>query len=203
MSNTKKYPVNEIFYSMQGEGSFSGAPAVFVRFVGCNLRCPFCDTQHLEPVTLMSPAQIADAIDDVRGNCRFVVLTGGEPAHVVDTNLLRYLHEKMDVAIAMETNGTAPVNAEVDWVTVSPKSDFVPGAEVVQKNAHEVKVVFDGVHDPAHWLADIRATEYFLQPCDTGDAEKNAALVAACIDYIKENPHWRLSLQVHKIVKIR
>ena len=111
------YRVNEIFYSLQGEGANTGTPAVFVRFAGCNLRCPFCDTEF-DSYTEMTAAEIADEIG--RFPADFVVLTGGEPSLQVDDALVETLHAR-DLVIAVETNGTRPLPADIDWVTCSPK----------------------------------------------------------------------------------
>ena len=122
---SKTYKINEIFYSLQGEGFYTGTPSVFVRFSGCNLSCPFCDTDHNQGV-MMTADEIAAAVNAYPAS--HVVLTGGEPSLFVDDELTAALHGHF---IAMETNGTHPVAAGVDWITMSPKSDFVDGAEPV------------------------------------------------------------------------
>ncbi|MBR4506739.1 MAG: 7-carboxy-7-deazaguanine synthase QueE, partial [Bacteroidales bacterium] len=119
--------INEIFYSLQGEGYYSGTPAVFVRLSGCNLQCPFCDTQH-GAGTEMSEEEIVDAVKCYPA--RHVVITGGEPSLQLTESLVDILHAAGKY-MAVETNGTRPLPANVDWITLSPKSAFVDGAEVV------------------------------------------------------------------------
>lgn len=198
----KKYAVNEIFYSLQGEGRNAGCAAVFIRFAGCNLACPFCDTDFSRK-RMMTDEEIVQEAKQVGKRVSLCVLTGGEPTMQADFQLITLLHSYFHT-VAIETNGTRPIPPGVDWVTVSPKSDFfaAPPAIIAQP-INEVKVVFDGQHDPRHWLAELKADYFYLQPCDTGDAAKNAELQTMCVNYILNNPRWRLSLQTHKIVGIR
>lgn len=191
--------VNEIFYSLQGEGYHSGTPAVFVRFSGCNLRCPFCDTDHENGVE-MTEEEVVGAVKHYPA--RLVVITGGEPALQLTESLVEALHV-IDKTVAVETNGTLALPDNVDWITLSPKDTWLKGeAAPVLERANELKVVFDGVHEPQAY-SNIAVSHRFLQPCDTGDAERNAEIVQATIEYIKKNPAWRLSMQIHKILNIR
>ena len=129
----RQYAVNEIFYSIQGEGRNTGRAAVFIRLSGCNLKCPFCDTDHRQH-TLMTAKEIAQeavALVTPWHRCEektLVVLTGGEPSLQVDTELTAELHASIYCEIAMETNGTRMVAEGVDWITLSPKDIFVEGA---------------------------------------------------------------------------
>ena len=196
----KTYRINDIFYSLQGEGRHTGRAAVFIRFSGCNLRCPFCDT-GFTAFRQMTADEIIDAIAPWQ-HCGFVVLTGGEPSLQVDAHLVERLH-KAGLFVAMETNGTHAIAEGVDWVTLSPKSCFVdhPLPIVIQR-ADEVKVVFDGIHLP-ECPDTIEGNTYLcLQPCDTGDPVVNRQLTAQCVAYIKEHPQWHLSLQTHKMIGI-
>ena len=109
--------INEIFYSLQGEGYHTGIPAVFVRFSGCNLRCPFCDTQH-EEGTLMSDEDIV--MEVAKYSTQIVILTGGEPGLWIDEKLVDALHHEGKY-VCIETNGTCLLPENIDWVTCSPK----------------------------------------------------------------------------------
>ena len=196
------YRVNEIFYSLQGEGFWTGTPMVFVRLSGCNLQCPFCDTDHAGFTEMRAEEIVAEA-RRLGPDCRRVCVTGGEPALQLDAALVDALHGA-GCRIHVETNGTKLLPEGVDWVTLSPKTD-VPGLKgdgtVVLEKADEVKVVYAGSVDEK-WAA-FPADWHFLQPCDTGDAQKNRALTAETIDHIQRNPVWRLSLQTHKLLNIR
>jgi len=188
----KNYKINDIFYSLQGEGHNVGRPAVFVRFAGCNLRCPFCDTEF-DSFREMTGEDILTAISAYPA--RFVVLTGGEPTLQVDESLVDLFHQQ-NYIVAMESNGTRPAPQNLDWLTVSPKE-----VGLQQLSCQELKLVFT---EPAK-VCDysVKADYYYLQPCDTGDKERNAQILDSCIEYIKFHPQWRLSLQTHKLIGIQ
>ena len=198
--------VNEIFYSLQGEGFNTGTPAVFIRFSGCNLQCPFCDTQHQEGKEMTE----GDIIEEVsRYKANLVVVTGGEPALQLTESLVEMLH-LLGKTVAVETNGTVELPKNVDWITLSPKDAFLgEKAKPILKEADELKLIYDGENhgrDDVHIVsryANIKVTHRFLQPCDTGDAEKNKEIIKKTIEFCKEHPEWRLSLQIHKILNIR
>lgn len=193
--------INEIFYSLQGEGFYSGTPAVFVRMSGCNLRCAFCDTQHEAGVEMTEEA-IAEEVAQYPAH--LVVITGGEPSLQLTSSLVDKLHA-IGKYVAVETNGTHTLPDEVDWITLSPKEAYVgPQGKPVLERADELKFVYDGIHDPGQVMPlAANIPHLFLQPCDTGDPERNAAIVRATVEYTKRNPRWRLSLQIHKILNIR
>lgn len=192
--------VNEIFYSIQGEGAHTGEAAIFLRLSGCNLRCSFCDTEH-QPYQDLTEDEIASEI--AKYPASLVVITGGEPTLQLTTSLIDKLHE-IGKTVAIETNGTREVPRNVDWVTVSPKSAFVGNiGEPVIKTAQEVKVVFDGKHLYADPSFGITAAHYFIQPCDTGNEERNREIIEQCVSFVKNNPQWKLSLQTQKILKVR
>ena len=199
------YRINEIFYSLQGEGYHTGTPAVFVRFSGCNLRCPFCDTDFAA-YTEMTAEQIVKQINALTPQLStlntklstlnpqlstLIVLTGGEPALQVDAPLLTALHAT-GMSVCIETNGTHALPDSIDWITCSPKQ----GTRLALNRADELKVVLTEGTDPEQWLQHIQADHLFLQPCSCQNTEQ-------VIDYILRHPHWRLSLQTHKYLHIR
>lgn len=190
--------VNEIFYSLQGEGFHTGTPATFVRLSGCNLKCPFCDTDFKE-YTEMTEVEIVEEV--CKNPASLVVITGGEPSLQLTYSLVDRLHEAGKI-VAVETNGTKHLPYNVDWVTFSPKIAFVgkTGMSVLER-ANEVKVVFDGEHSISDY--GVASRWHFLQPCDTGDKARNDEIVKQCVEFIKKNPKWRMSLQTHKILNVR
>lgn len=192
--------VNEIFYSIQGEGAFTGTPAVFIRLSGCNLKCDFCDTEHL-PYTEMSEDEIVAEV--IKHPTKHVVITGGEPLLQSSFDLVTKLFFK-ECFIQLETNGTLPLvelNYIINWVTCSPKFDFCKNAELKIERIDELKVVY--CEQDMSVYDGIEANKYYLQPCDTKDNDKNAQNIVKTIDYIKKNPKWRLSLQTQKILNVR
>lgn len=189
------YRVNELFYSLQGEGRYAGTPAVFVRLSGCNLACSFCDTQH-QTWQHMTCRQIVEAVG--LHPARTVIITGGEPALQLDAELTTALH-KAGYTIHLETNGTLPLKpgVEIDWITCSPKD----GPALQIQHIDELKVLFRG-EDVSGFLS-VPAREYRLQPLDTGDPERNKEIVKKTVNYILNHPKWNLSLQTHKILNVR
>lgn len=193
--------INEIFNSLQGEGHNTGRAAVFVRFAGCNLHCPFCDTDFATGRE-MSDSDIVEAVSAY--DARFVVLTGGEPTLQADAALTARLHGA-GFEIAMESNGTRPAPDGIDWLTISPKQPFLgEAARPVVRRCNELKCLFDGRTPVTDF--GIEADYYYLQPCDMGGGpadERNRRITEACIDYILSHPRWRLSLQTHKLTGIK
>ena len=195
------FRINEIFYSLQGEGYHSGTPAVFVRFSGCNLHCAFCDTQHQEG-TMMSLDEIVAEINKYP-LAPMVVLTGGEPSLFINEGFVATVKAQTGKFIAIETNGTRPLPNNLDWVTFSPKTGFVGGdAEAtVLKKCDELKVVYLG--QDMEQYAGINADHRFLQPCFSDDAVQRQSNMQACVEAVMRYPGWRLSLQTHRLLGIR
>ena len=188
------YRVNEIFYSLQGEGKNTGKPAVFVRFSGCNLSCDFCDTDFRK-YTEMSAEEIASEVQ--KYPAKLVVLTGGEPALQVDKTLVDALHA-VNKVLAIETNGTKLLPEGIDHVTVSPKES----GKLALFEADEVKIVYTN-QDVEKYRDWISAPCYFLQPCSRIVDGKPVDNREEVIAYILKHPEWQLSLQTHKILNIR
>ncbi|RJG04214.1 7-carboxy-7-deazaguanine synthase [Noviherbaspirillum sedimenti] len=208
------YSVKEIFYTLQGEGTHAGRPAVFCRFSGCNLWsgresdrasavCKFCDTDFVgtdgeRGGKYPGAQQLADAIDslwpDTHAASKYVVFTGGEPLLQLDTPLIDAVHAA-GFEIAIETNGTLPVPPGVDWICVSPKI----GSELVQRSGNELKVVIPQVGQSLQDYETLDFQHFYVQPMDGPQQEANTRLA---IDTCKRNPHWKLSLQTHKLLQI-
>lgn len=188
----KKYRVNEIFYTLQGEGLYTGTPMVFVRFSGCNRSCPFCDTDFTEFETMTAEEIVAET---QKYPTERVVLTGGEPLLQTDDELIKKLHAA-GLKIHIETNGTLQIPEGIDHVVCSPK-DEIPA---IQPNAvDEVKIVYQG--QPTEELEKIGRffpfTKFFyLQPC-------SCINIGETVEKVKELKGWRLSLQTHKLIDIK
>jgi 7-carboxy-7-deazaguanine synthase len=209
------YQVKEIFYTLQGEGTHAGRPAVFCRFAGCNLWsgrepdratavCKFCDTDFVgtdgtrggKYVTAeLLAAEIAAHWPLASRVNRFVVLTGGEPLLQVDDAFIAALHAQ-GFMIAVETNGTLPAPRGIDWICVSPKA----GAEWIQRSGSELKVVWPQPTLSFDELESAEFTHRYLQPMDGPLRAENTKL---CIDLCLARPAWKLSVQTHKITGIR
>jgi 7-carboxy-7-deazaguanine synthase (Cx14CxxC type) len=213
MAANRSYAVKEIFLTLQGEGIQAGRAAVFCRFAGCNLwsgreqdradaACQFCDTDF---VGIDGPgggrfsdaAALAEAVAEAwegGAHGRFVVLTGGEPLLQADAALIDALHA-LGFKVAVETNGTLPAPAGIDWVCVSPKA----GAGLVLTRGDELKLVFPQPEAPPELFAELDFRHFLLQPMDGPALEANTR---AAIAYCRAHPVWRLSLQTHKILGI-
>ena len=208
------FSLKEIYFTLQGEGAHTGRAAVFARFAGCNLwsgreedrataACWFCDTDFLGVDgpgggKFSSAEALAEAVRaawdaEAAGGTPYVVFTGGEPMLQLNEELVAACKEE-GLEVAIETNGTIEVPDTVDWICVSPK----PGGELVQRSGHELKLVYPHEVGPDE-VADLPFQHFFLQPLDGAEA---AANTAACIDYCRRWPQWRLSLQTHKLVGI-
>ena len=197
--------INETFVSLQGEGHFTGTPAFFLRLSGCNLQCPFCDTQHQTFIEMSEDEIVQEAS---REKPRHIVITGGEPALQLTQSLVDKLHEA-GFFIQVETNGTLPLPQGIDWVTCSPKSltPALSKGEGVQ-TIDELKVLFMGDgSDPEEMVSPLlgegTGVRLFLQPLDTGDEMRNRIILRDTIAYILQHPKWSLSLQTHKMLGIK
>lgn len=226
------YAVKEIFYSLQGEGANTGRPAVFCRFAGCNLwsghpadrasaTCKFCDTDFVGTNgrgggTFETPYALVDAITTAwpshshKRARPFVVFTGGEPLLQLNQPVVDVLHHR-GFEVAIETNGTRLPPQGVDWICVSPKA----GTDLVLRHGQELKLVFPQVDlPPARFETPAMVRRngptfepfegldfqyFYLQPMDGPEFACNVLLA---VEYCLEHPLWRLSLQVHKLLKI-
>ena len=178
--------INEIFYSLQGEGYHTGTPATFIRFSGCNLKCDFCDTRH-EEGRMMTDDEIIAEVEKYPAVT--VILTGGEPSLWIDDEFIDRLH-RAGKYVCIETNGTRPLPEAIDWVTCSPKQGVKLGIDRMD----EVKVVYEGQDIIIYEL--LPAEHFFLQPCSCNNT-------ASTVDCVMRHPKWRLSLQTHKLIDIR
>lgn len=194
-------PIMEQFYSVQGEGYFSGRPAYFIRIAGCDVGCSWCDVKeswNANEHKVLSIKQIIDLVTST--NTNFVVITGGEPAMYNLEALTKALKE-INCFIAIETSGVYQLSGELDWVCFSPKK-FKEPTESIYKLACELKVIVYNRHDIA-WAEEHASKlnsncKLYLQP----EWSKHEKMLPLILDYIKEHPKWTLSLQTHKYINV-
>ena len=211
------YTVKEMFLTLQGEGVQAGRRAVFLRFAGCNLWsgreqdrasaiCTFCDTDFVG-VDGMGGGKFADAptlawaVAAMWGpgrDLRYVVLTGGEPMLQIDDALVDALHAQ-GFSIAIESNGTIPAHPGIDWVCISPKA----GSEVVQRSGDELKLVWPQPGSDHQAMIDWDFRHHLIQPMDVAHPKTARANIEQAIDFVMQNPRWRLTLQDHKSLGLR
>ena len=189
------YRVNEIFYSIQGEGEFAGAPAVFVRFSGCNLACPWCDTDHSHGVD-MTRDELEDAVKKLLAghDGAIIVLTGGEPALQLHDD--EPLFQGFARFLCIETNGTQPVPGWIDWITVSPKNELSP----IVPRPNELKFVFEPEHIPYYLSMQEADCILNIQPLARKDGASN---LREAVDFVLAHPRFKLSVQLHKMIGVR
>lgn len=196
--------INEIFYSLQGEGHHSGYPSVFIRFSGCNLQCPFCDTHHQEG-TEMTDEEIFQIVNSYPA--LWVILTGGEPTLQIDAGFIKDLKNVTGKKVAIETNGTLQVPEEIDWIAVSPK-DGICGTKgkgrVCIERADEIKVVDIGQDLECYFSLPCRGekTLMYLQPCFVKDEKERESNRLRTISRVLSDPRWNLSVQLHRYLNI-
>ena len=196
--SVNKYKVNEVFYSLEGEGLFSGQAAVFVRLAGCTMHCPWCDTKYAQKTKFnLTAEQILKKI--AAFPCKTVVLTGGEPTEQNLTALLKLL-KKNKYRIHLETNGANVIDTKLfDFCTISPKA-FV-NAKMLKK-ADAIKYITD-VKTTLPEIESLakrtdKRTLFYLQP-----KNNSKETIKQCLKLIKQKPNLRLSVQLHKFLNIK
>jgi organic radical activating enzyme len=187
--------LSEIFYSIQGEGTWTGTPAVFVRLAGCNLACDFCDTDY----STKSIASVDDVVRLVREtgkDCPMVILTGGEPLAQAETPDLIEALRRDGRRVHIESNGTIFTQLPDDvWLCVSPKERVDPR---MASRANEAKLIVDGRVPEEHFALFANQPSILLQP--EGNKPQNVTLA---LEYVKAHPkRFRLSLQTHKFIGV-
>lgn len=200
--SVRTYAVNEIFYSLQGEGLRAGTANIFVRFAGCNLNCSRetegfdCDTEFLSGRKLTA-AQILEICFQIAPQAKAVIFTGGEPSLQLDEGLITAFKQQ-EYFLAIETNGTNPLPPGLDWITVSPKTAEHTLRQLEASEVKYVRAEQQGIPRPM-----IRAAHYLISPACQPDGTYRQADLQWCVNLVKENPKWKLSLQTHKLLQVR
>ena len=196
--------INEIFYSIQGEGVNVGVPMVFVRFSKCNLRCSThnqagfdCDTDF-EGFRRCTVGGLISEIREVSGNSKWVLFTGGEPGLQMTDELVDAIHAE-GWRIAVESNGTIKLPDGCDWICISPKTSE---HTIRQRRCHELKLVRNGRQEVGEWSA-IDADHRLVSPAFGPDGNVSPEALSWCKDFVLKNPSWRLSIQSHKLIGAR
>jgi len=194
-------PVMEHFYTIQGEGFYSGRSAYFVRLAGCDVGCVWCDVKESWDVESHPILKLDELVNEISSTAtNFVVITGGEPALYNLTFLVTAL-KLNGIETAIETSGCYPLKGNIDWYCFSPKKFKAPCEEVYDR-ANELKVVI--YHESDLEWAEEHASKVnndctlFLQP----EWSRQDRILPKIIEYVKGNPKWRISLQTHKFMQI-
>jgi organic radical activating enzyme len=191
----------EHFYTLQGEGAFTGHAAYFIRLGGCDVGCTWCDVKESWDKEA-HPKMSIDAIADLTQNSgtKIAVITGGEPT-MHDLTTLTQSIQNLQIRTHIETSGTNPISGDWDWICFSPKR-FKKPLEMYFELSHELKVVIAHKND-LRWAKEFEAKMHkncklYIQP----EWDNRQEMTNLCIDFIKENPNWSLSLQTHKYIDI-
>ena len=201
MTTSNSLPTMETFLSLQGEGCYSGQSAYFIRLAGCDVGCTWCDVKESwdeQAHPLRSISELVDFVKDSK--TKIAVITGGEPTLHDLTKLTAEL-KAIGVRTHLETSGTNPLTGTWDWITFSPKRFKKPLEEYYQ-NTDELKIIIAHSND-LRWAKDYEEKMnmnclLYIQP----EWDNRKEMEPLCIDFIKENPRWRLSLQTHKYLGI-
>ena len=193
-------PLMEEFYTIQGEGYHTGTAAYFIRIGGCDVGCHWCDVKESWNAELHPPTAIDIIVKNASMYSETVVVTGGEPL-MWDMSLLTRSLKDFGRKVHIETSGAYPLSGTWDWICLSPKKNKLP-TETVYKAAHELKVIIHNKHDfifaeeQAELVND--GAILFLQP----EWSKKEEMTPLIVDYVMNNPKWRVSLQTHKYLNI-
>lgn len=198
--NSISLPVNEIFYSLQGEGGQTGLPVIFIRLSHCNLRCSYCDTSF-STYTIYSLQELLAALQ--RYPSHNILWTGGEPTLHLTSEIVAFF-KAQGYRQSIETNGTNPVPEGIDYITCSPKPEaFAHLSKNFPQGVNEWRFPFgEGIPLPPDRLLLPKAENYFLSPIWANDKAINEQTEAlnSCINYILKHPEWKLSVQLHKLL---
>jgi organic radical activating enzyme len=198
---TTVLPLMEEFYTIQGEGAYQGEAAYFIRLAGCDVGCVWCDVKESWDALAHPLVSVADiASHAVESGTRIAVITGGEPL-MYDLTFLTESLQSAGIRTHVETSGVYPVTGTWNWICFSPKKFKAPDSSI-ESIANELKVIVYNKSDFA-WAEEFagrvnESCELFLQP----EWSKEKEMIPLIIDYVKANPQWKISLQIHKYMNI-
>jgi 7-carboxy-7-deazaguanine synthase len=201
LTGDTKLPVMEHFYTLQGEGVYTGKAAYFIRLGGCDVGCVWCDVKDSWDGGKHPLWKIDDLVATAKETpAQIVVITGGEPLMHDLASITKSLHQA-GLKTHIETSGSSPLSGELDWITLSPKKFKAPLPEVLP-HASELKIVVFNKSDftwAEEWASKVsQECRLFLQP----EWSKAGQMTPLIVDYIKANPQWQLSLQTHKYINV-
>ena len=193
-------PLMEEFYTIQGEGYHTGTAAYFIRIGGCDVGCHWCDVKESWNAELHPPTPTDLIVSNAKKYANTVVITGGEPLMWDMTQITQKLKQQ-NLQVHIETSGAYTLSGEWDWICLSPKKNKLP-TQTVYDNANELKVIIHNKHDfifaeEQAQLVNSNAI-LFLQP----EWSKKEEMTPQIVDYVMNNPKWRVSLQTHKYLNI-
>jgi organic radical activating enzyme len=200
-TSTTFLPVMEHFYTLQGEGMHQGKAAYFIRLAGCDVGCVWCDVKESWDAGKHPLLSIESLVKEVKATpAKIVVITGGEPL-MHNLNLLTTELQNAGLRTNIETSGSHPLTGKWDWICLSPKKFKAPLPEI-PPHANELKVVIFNKSD-FEWAEEFAgkvspACKLYLQP----EWDKANQVTPLIVDYIKANPKWQLSLQIHKYINV-
>lgn len=201
IESMSKLPIMEAFYTIQGEGYHRGKAAYFIRLGGCDVGCHWCDVKESWDASLHPEMDVEEITEEAaRHPGKLAVITGGEPLMYNLDMLTSSLHDK-GLQTNIETSGVYPLSGQWDWICFSPKKFKAPVEEVYEQ-AHELKIVIYNKND-FKWAEGHRSKvnsqcKLYLQP----EWSKSEEILPLIIEYVKNNPHWEISLQIHKFMDI-
>lgn len=201
-NNKIYYPLMEQFYSIQGEGHYAGKPAYFIRLAGCDVGCSWCDVKESWEVSNKQYVDLDSILESIaRSKPKHIIITGGEPA-MYNLGPLTQKLKQNGFVVHLETSGAYPISGTIDWICVSPKRFKLPITESLVK-ADELKMIVVNRKD-LKWGIELAeqtssACRLFFQP----EWDRREKTQSAILDFIKDNPQWNLSLQIHKYLDIQ
>ena len=197
--DSNNLPIMETFYSVQGEGFYSGKPAFFIRVGGCDVGCHWCDVKESWDHGDHEIISVDEIISNVIGT-NLVIITGGEPL-MWNMNILTKKLKENKMKVHLETSGAYKISGKWDWICLSPKKQKLPENEIYEL-ANELKIIIHNKNDLKFALQESKKVsqdcKLYLQP-EWGKFEKNKTFI---VDFVKENPEWQISLQIHKFLNI-